>query len=72
MLRQVLGQLVILVVLVVAGGSAVADHHEKKASPPSADPSKPGGAYAFRAKLPDGFSVPPHWHPMEENITVPR
>jgi hypothetical protein len=71
MLRQVLGQLVILVVLVVAGGSAVADH-EKKASPPSADPSKPGGAYAFRAKLPDGFSVPPHWHPMEENITVPR
>jgi predicted RNase H-like HicB family nuclease len=34
------------------------------------DPSKPGGAYTFRAKLPDGYSVPPHWHPMDENVTV--
>lgn len=24
----------------------------------------------FRAKLPDGYSVPPHWHPMDENVTV--
>lgn len=34
------------------------------------DPSKPGAPYVFRAKLPDGYSVPPHWHPMDENITV--
>jgi hypothetical protein len=34
------------------------------------DPSKPGVPYVFRAKLPDGFSVPPHWHPMDENVTV--
>jgi hypothetical protein len=34
------------------------------------DPSKAGGAYTFRAKLPDGYSVPPHWHPMDENVTV--
>jgi quercetin dioxygenase-like cupin family protein len=24
----------------------------------------------FRAKLPDGYSVPPHWHPVDENVTV--
>jgi len=34
------------------------------------DPSKPGVPYLFRARLPDGYSVPPHWHPMDENVTV--
>ena len=34
------------------------------------DPSKPGAPYVFRTKLPDGYSVPPHWHPMDENVTV--
>jgi hypothetical protein len=34
------------------------------------DPSKPGEPYVFRAKLPDGYSVPPHTHPMDENVTV--
>jgi quercetin dioxygenase-like cupin family protein len=34
------------------------------------DPKVPGAAYVFRAKLPDGYSVPPHWHPMDENVTV--
>jgi quercetin dioxygenase-like cupin family protein len=34
------------------------------------DPSKPGEPYVFRAKLPDGFRVPPHWHPEDENVTV--
>ena len=34
------------------------------------DRSKPGVPYVFRAKLPDGYSVPPHWHTMDENITV--
>lgn len=36
----------------------------------SGDPSAPGGLYVFWAKLPDGYSVPPHWHPMDENVTV--
>ena len=34
------------------------------------DPSKPGELYVFRARLPDGYSVPPHWHPMDEHVTV--
>lgn len=34
------------------------------------DPSKPGELYVFRAKLPDGYSVPPHTHPMDEHVTV--
>ena len=34
------------------------------------DPAKPGELYVFRAKLPDGYSVPPHWHPGDEHITV--
>src|SRR5688500_16363887 len=34
------------------------------------DPSKPGVPYVFRANLPDGYSVPPHWHPMDEDVTV--
>ncbi len=45
--------------------------------PPSAqmavvfgDPSKPGELYVFRAKLPDGYSVAPHTHPMDEHVTV--
>ena len=33
------------------------------------DPTKKG-AYALRLKLPDGFKVPPHWHPTDENVTV--
>jgi quercetin dioxygenase-like cupin family protein len=34
------------------------------------DPKTPGAPYVFRTKLPDGYSVPPHWHPMDENVTV--
>jgi hypothetical protein len=34
------------------------------------DPSRPGVPYVLRAKLPDGYKVPPHWHPTDENITV--
>jgi hypothetical protein len=34
------------------------------------DPSKPGAPYIFRARLPDGYSVPPHTHPTDEHITV--
>ena len=33
------------------------------------DPKKPG-PFVIRAKLPDGYKVPPHWHSGDENITV--
>jgi uncharacterized RmlC-like cupin family protein len=33
------------------------------------DPSKEG-AYAYRLKLPAGFKVPAHTHPVDENVTV--
>ena len=35
----------------------------------SGDPSKPA-PFVIRAKLPDGYKVPPHWHPTDENVTV--
>lgn len=34
------------------------------------DPSQPGVPYVLRAKLPDGYKIPPHWHPADENVTV--
>jgi len=34
------------------------------------DPGKAGSPYVIRAKLPDGYTVPPHWHPSDENVTV--
>ena len=34
------------------------------------NPSEPGSLYTFRVKVPNGYSVPPHWHPMDEHITV--
>jgi len=33
------------------------------------DPTK-DGPFVFRAKLPDGYRIPPHTHPKEERITV--
>jgi quercetin dioxygenase-like cupin family protein len=33
------------------------------------DPSK-AGHFAIRAKFPDGYKVPPHWHPTDERIVV--
>jgi hypothetical protein len=33
------------------------------------DPGK-SVPYVLRAKLPDGYRVPPHWHPTDENVTV--
>jgi hypothetical protein len=35
----------------------------------SGDPTK-SGLYALRVKLPDGYKVPAHWHPTDENVTV--
>lgn len=34
------------------------------------DPTKTGVPFVFRAKLPDGYTVPPHWHPTDESVTV--
>lgn len=33
---------------------------------------KPGekGAFTLRIRMPDGYEIPPHWHPATENITV--
>jgi quercetin dioxygenase-like cupin family protein len=33
------------------------------------DPGKPG-LFTLRAKLPDGYTVPPHSHPTDEHVTV--
>jgi len=35
----------------------------------SGDPFKPG-PFVIRTKMIDGFVIPPHWHPEDENITV--
>jgi hypothetical protein len=36
----------------------------------SGDPGKAGSAYVMRIKTPDGYKIPPHWHPKPERITV--
>jgi quercetin dioxygenase-like cupin family protein len=33
------------------------------------DPFKPG-FFSIRLKFPDGYKIPAHWHPTDENITV--
>lgn len=33
------------------------------------DPSK-SGVFTMRLKLPDGFTIAPHWHPNVERVTV--
>ena len=40
-----------------------------KAAVLAGDPRK-AGPYVVRAKYPDGYKVPPHWHPTDENVTV--
>jgi hypothetical protein len=34
------------------------------------DPSKAGGVFVLRAKMPDGYKVPPHWHATDERVLV--
>ena len=34
------------------------------------DPMKAGGSYTIRAKFPDGYKIPAHWHPVDENVSV--
>ena len=34
------------------------------------DPMASSGDYTIRLKMPDGYKIPPHWHPKRENVTV--
>ena len=34
------------------------------------DPAVAGKPFTLRVKLPAGYKVPPHWHPVDENVTV--
>ena len=38
-------------------------------APLAGDPAKEG-LFTIRFKFPDGYKIPPHWHPTDENITV--
>jgi quercetin dioxygenase-like cupin family protein len=40
-----------------------------KAAVLEGDPSKPG-AFTLRLWLPDGYTIPPHFHPVAEHVTV--
>jgi len=34
------------------------------------DPTASSGNYTVRLKLPAGYRIAPHWHPLRENVTV--
>lgn len=34
------------------------------------DPGAQTGGYTVRLKMPDGYRIAPHWHPLRENVTV--
>ena len=34
------------------------------------DPNAESGIYVIRLQFPGGYTFPPHWHPMAENLTV--
>jgi hypothetical protein len=34
------------------------------------DPTASSGDYTIRLKMPDGFRIAPHWHPVRENVTI--
>jgi hypothetical protein len=34
------------------------------------NPMAPSGDYTVRLKMPDGYKIAPHWHPLRENVTV--
>jgi quercetin dioxygenase-like cupin family protein len=38
-------------------------------APVSGDRSQPG-PFVLRVKIPAGITIPPHWHPVDENLTV--
>jgi quercetin dioxygenase-like cupin family protein len=34
------------------------------------DPTATKGDFTIRLKMPNGYRIPPHWHPNRENATV--
>ncbi len=34
------------------------------------DPKRPASSYTLRLKLPDAYTIPLHWHPDTERLTV--
>lgn len=34
------------------------------------NPAASSGDYTIRLKMPDGYRIPPHWHPKRENVTI--
>ena len=34
------------------------------------DPSQAGAQYSIGLKMPDGYKIPPHWHPMDASVVV--
>jgi len=34
------------------------------------NPGASSGDYTIRLKMPDGYRIAPHWHPLRENVTV--
>jgi hypothetical protein len=34
------------------------------------NPAASSGDYTVRLKMPDGYRISPHWHPLRENVTV--
>jgi quercetin dioxygenase-like cupin family protein len=34
------------------------------------DPKTPNALFALRGKLPDGYQIPPHFHPADEHVVV--
>ena len=38
----------------------------------SGDPTADGELFTVRLLMPDGYIIPPHWHPTDENVTVIR
>ena len=34
------------------------------------NPAATSGDYTVRVKMPDGYRIAPHWHPLRENVTV--
>jgi quercetin dioxygenase-like cupin family protein len=34
------------------------------------NPAQKGEYFALRLRMPDGYRIPPHWHPVSERVTV--
>jgi quercetin dioxygenase-like cupin family protein len=49
--------------------STIGAQESKRPHAIEGDPSK-SGPFTLRIKLPDGYRIPPHWHPADEHVTV--